>query len=60
MQEECAKRIPTALAHLSLSEASFLIFFIKSARKFVVEPPITVGLSLISASVTDADTCPFS
>ena len=61
--EVCKRKVRSGFrlhSRISLSEASFLIFFIKPARKFVVEPPITVGLSLISASVTDADTCPFS
>ena len=44
-------------SRVPLSEASFLVFFIKSARKLVVEPPMVVGLSLISALVIDTDTC---
>ena len=55
MQEDCAKRMPTAHAHLSIRGVFlYFLFSIKSARKLVVEPPMTVGLSLISASVTDA------
>jgi len=36
----------------------FLVFFFKSAMKLVVEPPMTVGSSLISGPVTVADTYP--
>ena len=49
VQEECAKRIPTALVQRRLS---FLLFFIKSTRKLVVAPPMTVDLSLVVAAVT--------
>ena len=38
-------------SRISRSEASFA-FFITSARKLVVEPPMTVDLSLIVAAVT--------
>ena len=37
--------------------SSFLLIFIMSARKWVVEPPTTVDSSLIVAVVADADTC---
>ena len=54
VQEERAKRIPTAFAHLSFRAVPlfFLLFFIKSARKLLVEPPMTVDLSLIAVAVT--------
>ena len=60
VHEECARSGFRLHSRISLSEASFLVFFlffIKPAMKLVVEPPMTVGLSLISASVTAADTC---
>ena len=51
MKKECAKRIPTALG-ASLYQKRLSVW------KLVVEPPMTVDLSPISASATDADTCP--
>ena len=36
----------------------FFLFFIKSARKLVVVPPMTVDLTPIVVAVTDADTLP--
>ena len=45
----------------SLVQRCFLfLFFIKSAMKLVVEPPMTVDLSLIVAAMTDADPCSFA
>ena len=58
VQEECAKRIPTALALLSFRGVLlFLLFFIRSTRKLVVAPPMTVDLSLVVAAVTLAPCC---
>ena len=52
VQEECAKRIPTALTHRSFRGVfPFLLFFIRFTRKLVVEPPMTVDLSLVAAAV---------
>ena len=50
VQEECAKRILTALTHLSFWSVFpfvFYLVFMKAAKKLVVEPPMTVDLSLI-------------
>ena len=50
-------------SRISRSEASFILFFNKSARKLVVEPPMTVDLSLFVVAVTLAPCCltsPFS
>ena len=51
-----------SLAHLSFRGVFlfFFLFFIKSAMKLVVQPPMTVDLNLIVAVVTDADACPFA
>ena len=49
------------VSRFSRSEVSFLfLFFIKSAMKLVVEPPMTVDLSLIVAAMIDADPCSFA
>ena len=47
-------------ASLVQRRLSFFLFFIKSAMELVVEPPMTVDLSLIVAAMTDADTCSFA
>ena len=61
LEIEVCKRNPRSGSRLHScifrSEASFLLSFITSARKLVVEPPMMVDLSLIVAAVTDADTC---
>ena len=49
-----------SLAHLSFRGVFLLLFFIKSAMKLVVKPPMTVDLSLVVAAVTDADACSFA
>ena len=49
-EEECAKRILTAHAHLSFLKrppSLCILFFIKTAEKLVVEPPMAVDLSLL-------------
>ena len=44
----------TLRSRIVLSEASVLIeFMIKSARKLLVKPPVTVGLSFCSAALHD-------
>ena len=56
MQKECAKQF-RPLPRIAESEASLLIeFMIKSARRLVVEPPMTVGLRFCSAAFHD-DSC---
>ena len=49
-----------SLAHLSFRGVFLLLFFIKSAMKLVVKPPMTVDLSFVVAAVTDADACSFA
>ena len=55
VQEKCTKRIPTALYQRRLS--CFFLFSHQVRHETGGEPPMTVVLSPISASVTDADTC---
>ena len=64
-RSRCARKMCEAdsdctRASLHQRRLFWFLFFNKSARKLLVEPPMTVGLSLTSASVTAADTCPCS
>ena len=54
--EVCERNVRSGFrvhSKIAKSEASVLIDLIKSVRKLVVEPPVTVGLGLCSIAIHD-------